>query len=514
MSWTDADVAKPEEAWSDADIAPPKKPTPMLQRALHGVMDPVIGAAQIADKAINPLRQMISPGASSMADVTRQRDAEYVAPEGVDWARMGGNVANPLNWAGGPASLPRMATIGAAQGVLNPASADDYEDNFLSIKAKDAALGGTLGVGAKVLTKAVGGLVTPTKEAQVLLDKGVGLTPGQAAGAGSKMGRFEEWMSSGLGGVAINPARKRAIEDANIAAAKAVSDLVDKNVKLGRPPTEAVATARDTISKTYDAALEGIKVPAADTRAGISQFVSKVSQENPMMEPKELKTMSRFLDTRLLELQRRGITEIDGKMAKQLDSEIGQHIRDLGSSTDMAAKTAIGGWRDLQQQFRDTMAHYQPDPDKTVALSSANAAYRQLLAIEKARPKGSETFTPRQLRATLERMGIKGTELNRVSEAMEKTLPNTVPNSGTAERLIMNALPAVLMGGGAGASNMGYDTVGAGLMAAGALGSRAGSRAVMGATAPQQFAKKLMTPRESQIAAMMAAAMRGDAKKE
>ena len=59
--------------------------------------------------------------------------------------------------------------------------------------------------------------------------------------------------------------------------------------------------------------------------------------------------------------------------------------------------------------------------------------------------------------------------MNATAEAMSKTLPNAVPNSGTAERLMVGSLPALLMGGGAGAHEAGYGTLGTGMMAAGAL---------------------------------------------
>jgi hypothetical protein len=66
----------------DKPSPPPKaEPDSFWSRFGTGVADPIYGAAQIADKAINPIRQMISPGASSMEDVIRERDANYRAPD-------------------------------------------------------------------------------------------------------------------------------------------------------------------------------------------------------------------------------------------------------------------------------------------------------------------------------------------------------------------------------------------------------------------------------------------------
>ena len=140
MSWKDEDVAS--TSWSDADVVQKPAPASFLKRALHGAMDPIIGAAQLADKVINPVRQMISPGAASMSDVIRQRDAEYQAPEGVDWARVAGNVANPVSWAGGGAGVLRGAAGGALQGALAPVAADS---NFAEEKTKQAGVGALAG---------------------------------------------------------------------------------------------------------------------------------------------------------------------------------------------------------------------------------------------------------------------------------------------------------------------------------------------------------------------------------
>ena len=103
-----------------APAAPKPEPSSKMDRFLTGVMDPIVGAAQIADEyLVDPIRQKISPGATSMKDVTKARDAEYVAPEGVDWMRLGGNVANPVNWAGGgtvglSSKIPLLAKATAA----------------------------------------------------------------------------------------------------------------------------------------------------------------------------------------------------------------------------------------------------------------------------------------------------------------------------------------------------------------------------------------------------------------
>lgn len=363
------------------------------------------------------------------------------------------------------------AGYGSAQGALT--TPDD--------QGNAALWGAAGGAGGQVLGRVFSGLVRPTAEARTLLDAGVGLTPGQAAGAGSFAKKAEEFAGSlPVASHFIRSAQNRAVEDANVAAAQAVTDMVDKTVKLGRPPREAIEATREAIGKHYDAALDGMVVPGIVPDAHLTQMLQTVRQNHPMLEESQVNQMGRFVNERLANMIRNNNGTLDGKMMKQFDSEIGQQIRNFVSSTNAADKTAAPAWRDMQQVVRDVMETAHPDPQQSVKLQQANAAYRQLLALEKAMLPGNEVFTPRRLRMTLDKMDINSGELRDLSNAMSATLPNQVPSSGSIERLLMGALPATLMGGGAGAQSMGLDTLGTGMMAAGALGSRPGARFLTG----------------------------------
>ena len=128
------DDERPDDSIIWDDEKPKRQPALTAeQRFVAGVYDPIHGAAQIADRyLVDPIRQFISPGATSMRDVTRERDADYRAPEGSIAARMAGNLANPVTWAGGGAGPARAATAGAVQGALSPVGADQ---SFESPKA-------------------------------------------------------------------------------------------------------------------------------------------------------------------------------------------------------------------------------------------------------------------------------------------------------------------------------------------------------------------------------------------
>lgn len=373
-----------------------------------------------------------------------------------------------------PAALPALAETGA-MGGYGALTADEGK----GVEGAAWGAGGTLaGLG---LARTMRGLVTPAPEARALLDRGVALTPGQAAGAGTLANRFEQALTSNpVSGLPIRNAQRRGLEEANRAAAQEVANLVDNSVRLGLPPREAIEQTRELVGRTYDQALQGMTVPGFVPESYLRAVHQRLASDFPMMEQAQIDQMDRFITNRVGNMVRNNGGNLTGEMLKQLDSEIGQHVRNLHRSTTAADKTAAPAWAEAQQYLREVMEQAHASPEQSAQLRAANAAYRQLLAIERSMLPGAETFTPRQLQRQLDKAGIRNTGLNEVADAMTRTIPNSLPDSGTAERLLLNSMPALLLGGGAGAQSMGWDTIGTGMMAAGALGSRPGARFVTG----------------------------------
>lgn len=348
-------------------------------------------------------------------------------------------------------------------------------------QANAALWGAGGGAVGHALTRTMKGLVKPTDAAQELASRGVALTPGQAAGAGTVINKAEQWLASNpIAGTPIRASQRRALQESNVAAAQSVANLVDDKIKLGLPPAEAIEQTRAAIGRSYDEALADMTVPTDVLRQDLIAHLPTIAAENPMMTKAAFQHMRQYVEGRLNHIWEQGIEHMNGAMLKQADSEIGQFIRNLSTATNAADKTAVPAWRELQTALREAMAVGAKSPEQYQQLQNANAAYRQLLAVEKARLSGAEHFTPRQLARQVENAELQGSDLGKVSQAMNQTLPNTVPDSGTVERALANGLPALLLGGGAGAQAMGWDTVGAGLMGAGALGSRTGARLMTG----------------------------------
>ena len=388
-------------------------------------------------------------------------------------------------------SLPtRLGVATGENAAYNAALSPDQQ-------LEAAAYGAALGPLGHLMGSAASGIVRPTAEARTLMDRGVVLTPGQAAGKDSFVKKAEEYLGTlPIASHFIKGAQNRAVEDANVAAAQSVRNMVGEGVRLGRPPREAIEQTREAISKVYDEALEGMKVPGFVPEAALGKVYYNLAKDFPMLEKTQIDQMGRFVNGRLSQMIENarlstGKAELTGEMLKQLDSEIGGFIRSFRASPNAVDKLAAPAWSDLQQGLREVMADAHPFPAQSDRLKAANAAYRELLTLEKAMLPGNDVFTPRRLKMTIERMNnnkMPDTDLARVSQAMSATLPNQVPSSGTAERLLISGtIPAVLGLGGAGAQGMGYGELGTGLMAAGALGSRKGAQFLTGSMPGQQM---------------------------
>lgn len=435
----------------------------------------MVGAGDYVPGVIN---EMAAEGDKSMAG----RIAGDVAGTGGIKASVGAlaQTLQKLNAARGVvpavARTAEAATYGAGQGAI---TTPDQQ-------GEAALYGGAGGAGGQMLGRAIGGIVRPSVAAQPLVDAGVALTPGQAAGKGSFMKWAEEQAASlPVAGHAIRNAQGRAVADANVAAAQVVARQVNDKVKLGQPPREAIEQTREAISNAYDEALTGMKAPKTSLNdymklafnGNKDHGIPSIAQD-PTIPPQAKKMLADYMSMKYSQAP----AEIDGRWLKEMDSEVGYRARQLASSPDPLQRAGAPAWQTLQAHLRNLMEEAAPDNMKG-QLGSANQAYRELLALEKSMLPGADTFTPRRLRATLEKMNnskLPGTDLGRMAASMDKTLPNTVPNSGTAERLLTAGLPALLLGGGAGAQSMGYGELGAGMMAAGALGSRPGARMMTG----------------------------------
>lgn len=168
LAAADGDLDEPATA---AAAAPAAQARPWYSRAATGVADPIVGSGQlmqniIPDSVMNVGRKAVGSiagalGADQFAqDMARpvstgqfnqqvaQREVDTKNPEGMDWWRVGGNVANPMSWAGGGAARTlggaalKGAGAGFLQALMQPVTSDD---GFFTNKALQTGIGALAG---------------------------------------------------------------------------------------------------------------------------------------------------------------------------------------------------------------------------------------------------------------------------------------------------------------------------------------------------------------------------------
>lgn len=419
-AWTDDDILHPVtkgQQWSDADIA---EPDSRWSRIGTGAADPVYGLAQIADKAINPIRQMISPGATSMDDVVKEREAAYRKPEGFDWARMGGNVVSPLNLA----TIPLQATgrgtsaiVGAGSAMMEPSQETGME--FVKDKAKQAALGGTLGALLPGLPK--------TKAAQELMDRGIQPTVGQSVGGWAN--KLEQGAESlPIVGSSVTNARRRGLDEFQ---EKVLQRATGSNAKT-------IDEANAAVSNMYEAVAPRLPQHQLDPSFGVA-FQKALS--NPELTPSNSELLTNIVQNRFANYD-----QLAGSQLKKLDEDLGSLIRKYSKSTDVSHHAVADGLRDIQTQMRDHWETLLP-PELQNKLRQANTAFREMIPVNKASSaRADEQIFPRALEKAMARQAnrdVSRMPSDPLVDSAKAVLPNNLPDSGTATRLFTADMPTL-----------------------------------------------------------------------
>ena len=207
--------------WDDEQVVwdEPKQPDPALKRFVQGIGDPAFG-----------LGQMVGVG----DEATRQREADYNPPEGVDWARMAGNVVSPANALAAPFQAGKRLVSGVAGAVSGAAQPSEKEGlDYWIDKAKEGAFG--FGVGA-----ALPGL-PKTAAARQLMQQGIQPSAGQAAGGW--VNKVEQALTSfPIAGTSFENARRRPI-----------GEFGEKVIEraTGTPGIKSIDEANDVVSAMY-----------------------------------------------------------------------------------------------------------------------------------------------------------------------------------------------------------------------------------------------------------------------
>lgn len=472
-----------------ADLLP-AEPASTGSKVLKGMRDPLDASAQLLshllpqgvndalDSSTNWLADRLpsifskipekAPGQTGVDALTRQQEQEYQArrtaggESGFDAWRAGGNVVSPMNLLiasrlpVGGASLASRLGAGALGGGVSAALGSPVSeiDDYWSEKGKQAGVGAVGGALLAPVVGAVSRVISPNAstnpELALLKEGNVQPTIGQTLGGWAN--RTEEKLQSlPIVGDAITAARQRAREQLNAAAINRATEPVGARVQGAG--TAAVDDAHQAVSQAYDkgkAMLGNFQIDAQ--AAGEFQQLRSMTMGLP---DKERNAFNNILDAIKTDVNPNGSVVADG--FKRIDSKLGKEAASFSGSSDAYQQKLGDAVKQLQSIFTDNAK--RANPQAAQILADADQGFANLVRVEGASVGAKGTggvFSPGQLltavrgadRSVRDNATARGQALMQdLASAGQSVLGNKVPNSGTADRLILGG--GALLGGGA-----------------------------------------------------------------
>jgi F0F1-type ATP synthase membrane subunit b/b' len=347
--------------------------------------------------------------------------------------------------------------------LLNPVTDGD----FSSEKAKQVGIGAAFGGAVPALAGGVARIVSPNASTNpnlaLLKAEGVKPTIGQSLGGWANSVE-EKLQSLPFMGDMITRARAGANEQFNNAAInRATSPL---GVKIQGSGQQAINEASDLVSKAYnasDALLVGFKV---------DQTAQKELANLAKMAATLPKSERNVFNNNLQNVQ--GSLSPNGSLLADtygtLKSKIGKDAADFAGSNDAYQKKLGNALTEMQSILVNNAK--RANPEAGALRDKADEAFANLVRVQGASvgAKGKEgVFTPGQLLTSIrgsdksvrDNATARGQALMQdLGNAGQSLLGNKVPNSGTADRIMLGgaglgayavnpAIPASLLGGAA-----------------------------------------------------------------
>jgi hypothetical protein len=378
-------------------------------------------------------------------------------------ALTGGIIGGTTAALGGEAALARGAgmapgfgrSLVADSGYGAVAGSGASPDDRLSGAALGAGMGAVGSAGGQAIAKAGGAALSGVRNADVgaMVGSDVPLTVGQAAGG--RLKGIEDKLASFIPGIATR--RSEGVRAFNTKAFDKALEPIGGNVG-GKTGSEAVATARDAVSAAFNRALQG-KAAVPD-----EPFVAQAKT-----------ALGRLAAIRRNDLGMEIVSQIEESTKDLFDPS-------TGALTGENMQTFLESMRQIRQAYkgdplyarvinpavkqieRATEGMFERQaPEVMPAYNSAKAAYRRVSVLADAVNAGENTngiFMPSQLgnvaRANAKKYdgpmsaAANRSDLREYQRSAQNVLPNKYPDSGTAGRLAMLAVPSAIAGSGAG----------------------------------------------------------------
>lgn len=475
------------------DAEPEKKPvTSIGQRFAQGFKDPFLGGGQRAIEVANapqayttnPLLNLINklgqksfdiglkatgqkPAAEQIQQDIAQTRQNYVAPEGVDWARMGGNILNPTTFMSPTSAATSLlgkvgtgAVTGAGYSALAPTmSQEELQSNL----GTGALTGGLFSAG----TSALGRVISPnaSTDAQMKIIKDMGITPTLGQTLGKRWNAYEEKLTSfPLVGDIIANARTKNEEKFRTGLFNTILSNVDEKLPTktlkGRDPLNYT---KDKIQASYDNLLDKLGAIRID-----GTFVSQADDlatmiERSGMSPEKVQEFNYLLKPIFDAQSRNGY--ITSESYKMIESELSKQIKKLNASNSTFDTKLSGAASQLKDNLYNMLERHSLNlpkiKGKTLAeeLQRTNKAWAMYKRTAKAAgAQGAEVgeFTPSQfaravsqLEPSKDRYATGDALLQEVSDAAKSVIGNKISNANPYVRSL-----GTIAGLGAAAINL------------------------------------------------------------
>ena len=452
----------------------------------HGLADAAGVIGNPLNAAVNAIGQAIghNPHLQDVDTILKSLIDKYTpAPQGA--LETGVNavaeqMANPTNFIpmGQGGGVVRGALTGAAAAGMQPVHADTSLGDIAGNMAGGALMGGAVGGLGRVIA---GANLSP--EAQSLMDQGVTLTPGQAAG-GSINSVEQKASSIPFVGEQIAKARGSALNDMNTALYNQVLAPIGETMPKGVVGRDAVAQVADKIGAEYDKVLPQVTF-TADTQ--LKRDLTPIFQQVSTLPPDLQNRFNAILQRNIASQLQNG--SMSGTTFKTADSVIGKEAANFASSTDGFQRDMAGLLKQAQSVMRDSLERTNPN---VPSLKPINAAWRNYTVLRNAAARVNNPEAPimaGQLQAAVKAGDTsvgKGAfakgqaNMQGLSDASMKVLGSNVPDSGTAGR---GMLGGFLAGGGIPKMVAHPLATTAALGTAAAYGTNAGRQAMLAAVA-------------------------------
>lgn len=490
---TPDDVIKARIEKIRADSAPKAiHETSITDRFIQGMKDPVDAGAQLLTHMLpdsvvnagNKLNNFIADKTGLVANIPsggvdqllKDQAANYKAPQGADFARMGGNMLSPVNLAVA-SKIPMVGSIGSRMlsGGLGGAgmgliSTPVDGKNFVDEKLKQAAGGAIGGALLPAVTGSIARVISPkasiNPQLQVLKNEGVTPTVGQTLG-GAWNKAEEKLQSLPIMGDMITRARNAANSQFESAAFNKALSPIGQKLPSGLNGRDALVHTESTLKDAYSNVLNNIGAIKPD-----NTFNSNVSNIKSMVDklliPKADKNkFAQALSDVNASIDNNGYMTSDAY--KGIESTLGQDAQKLGLGNYSEAKigTAV---KQLQAELKDMLSRQAGSHADD--LKAVNTGWANFKRVQNASSKlGAENgeFTPAQFQNAVRALDkskdkaafARGSALGQnLGDAGKSVLTGKVADSGTAGRYMLGlgavgagtlnpAIPAGLMAGGA-----------------------------------------------------------------